>query len=62
MTEVAPVHAVPTTYSKEHKTQEVSKVDDNKHKITDSIYNVITYDRGGRLDVFTTVRYLDYIV
>ena len=62
MSEIPPVSPVPTTYSKEYKTQEVAKVDDNKHKITDFIYNVITYDRGGRLDVFTTVRYLDYIV
>jgi hypothetical protein len=62
MSEIPPVSPVATTYSKEYKTQEVSKIDDNKHKVTDSIYNVITYDRGGRLDVFTTVRYLDYMV
>jgi len=30
-------------------------------KITDTIYTVTTYDRAGKLDVFTNIRYLDYI-
>ena len=34
----------------------------NKYKITNTIYTVTTYDRAGKLDVFTNIRYLDYIV
>ena len=59
--EVSPVSATPTSYSKEYSTQTVSKVDDNKYKITNTIYTVTTYDRAGKLDVFTNIRYLDYI-
>ena len=60
--EVSPVSATPTSYSKKYSTQTVSKVDDDKYKITDTIYTVTTYDRAGKLDVFTNIRYLDYIV
>ncbi len=59
--EVSPVSATPTSYSKEYSTQTVSKVDDDKYKITDTLYTVTTYDRAGKLDVFTNIRYLDYI-
>ena len=59
--EVTAIEAIPTSYSKEYSTQTVSKVDDNKHKITDTIYTVTTYDRNGKLDTFTNIRYLDYI-
>lgn len=59
--EVTATEAIPTSYSKEYSTQTVSKVDDNKHKITDTIYTVTTYDRNGKLDTFTNIRYLDYI-
>ena len=61
MSEVPPVSAVPTSYQKEYSTQTVSKVADDKHKVTDTIYTVTTYDRAGKLDVFTNIRYLDYI-
>ena len=61
MEEVSPISATPTSYSKEYSTQTVSKVDDDKYKITDTIYTVTTYDRAGKLDVFTNIRYLDYI-
>jgi len=59
--EVSPVSATPTSYSKEYSTQTVSKVDNDKYKITNTIYTVTTYDRAGKLDVFTNIRYLDYI-
>ena len=53
---------VPTSWEKEHMVQSVAKVPDNKYKVTNTIYNVITYDRNGKLDQSTNVRYLDYIV
>ncbi len=59
--EVNSVDAIPTSYSKEYSTQSVSKVDDDKYKITNTIYSVTTYDRNGKLDTFTNIRYLDYI-
>ena len=59
--EVSAIDAIPTSYSKEYTTQSVSKVDDDKHKITNTIYSVTTYDRDGKLDTFTNIRYLDYI-
>ena len=59
--EVNPVDAIPRSYSKEYTTQSVSKVDDDKYKITNTIYSVTTYDRGGKLDTFTNIRYLDYM-
>lgn len=62
MSEVPPVSAVPTSYQKEYSSQTVSKVDDDKHKVTNTIYTVTTYDRAGKLDVFTNIRYLDYMV
>ena len=61
MEKVSSVNAIPTSFSKEYSTQTVAKVDDNKYKITDTIYTVTTYDRAGKLDVFTNIRYLDYI-
>jgi hypothetical protein len=60
--EVSAIDAIPTSYSKEYSTQTVSKVDDDKHKITNTIYTVTTYDRNGKLDTFTNIRYLDYVV
>lgn len=59
--EVNPIDAIPRSYSKEYATQSVSKVDDDKYKITNTIYSVTTYDRNGKLDTFTNIRYLDYI-
>jgi len=53
---------VPTSWEKEHMVQSVAKVPDNKYKVTNTIYNVITYDRNGKLDQSTNIRYLDYIV
>tara|TARA_B100001939_G_C16747776_1_gene532567 strand:- start:125 stop:313 length:189 start_codon:yes stop_codon:yes gene_type:complete len=61
MSEVSAIDAIPRSYSKEYSTQTVTKVDDNKYKITNTIYTVTTYDRAGKLDVFTNIRYLDYI-
>ena len=61
MSEISPINAIPTSYSKDYTTQTVSKVDDDTYKITDTIYTVTTYDRAGKLDVFTNIRYLDYI-
>ena len=62
MSEIPPVSPVPTSYQKEYSSQTVSKVDDDKHKVTNTIYTVTTYDRAGKLDMFTNIRYLDYIV
>ena len=53
---------VPRTTQKEYLTQSVTKMSETKYKVTDTIYNVITYDRNGKVDVSTNVRYLDYIV
>tara|TARA_B100000085_G_scaffold201806_1_gene185317 strand:+ start:231 stop:419 length:189 start_codon:yes stop_codon:yes gene_type:complete len=61
MSEVSAIDAIPTSYSKEYSSQTVAKVDDDKYKITDTIYTVTTYDRAGKLDVFTNIRYLDYV-
>lgn len=56
----------PSTVSrvtqKEYLTQSVTKMSETKYKVTDTIYNVITYDRNGKINVSTNVRYLDYIV
>ena len=61
--EVSPAApTVPTSWEKEHTVQSVAKVPDDKYKVTNTIYNVITYDRNGKLDQSTNVRYLDYIV
>ena len=60
--EVTAIEGIPTSYSKEYSTQTVSKVDDNKHKITDTIYTVTTYDKAGKLDYYTSLRYLEYLV
>ena len=35
---------------------------ESRYKITDTIYNVMTYDRNGKINVSTNIRYLDYIV
>lgn len=61
MSEVSAIEPIPRSYSKEYSTQTVTKVDDNKYKVTNTIYTVTTYDRAGKLDVFTNIRYLDYI-
>ena len=54
--------SVPRTTQKEYLTQSVTKMSESKYKVTDTIYNVITYDRNGKVDVSTNIRYLDYIV
>ncbi len=59
---VAAPSAVPRTTQKEYLTQSVTKMSESKYKVTDTIYNVITYDRNGKIDVSTNIRYLDYIV
>ena len=53
---------IPRTTQKEYLTQSVTKMSETKYKVTDTIYNVITYDRNGKVDVSTNIRYLDYIV
>ena len=53
---------IPRTTQKEYLTQSVTKMSETKYKVTDTIYNVITYDRNGKVSVSTNVRYLDYIV
>lgn len=61
--EINPVEAtVPTTYQKDYLVQSVSKAPDNKYKVTDTIYMVVTYDKNGKLDQSTNIRYLDYII
>ena len=59
---VTATSSVPRTTQKEYLTQSVTKMSETKYKVTDTIYNVITYDRNGKVDVFTNIRYLDYIV
>ena len=53
---------VPRTTQKEYLTQSVTKMSETKYKVTDTIYNVITYDRNGNLDQSTNIRYFNYIV
>ena len=53
---------IPESYQKDYKVQSVSKAPDNKYKVTDTIYMVITYDKNGKLDQSTNIRYLDYII
>jgi len=53
---------VPNVSTKTYMTQTVSKsAEEGKHKITNIYYDVVTYDKNGTLDVFTNIRYLDYI-
>ena len=59
---VAATSSVPRTTQKEYLTQSVTKMSETRYKVTDTIYNVITYDRNGKVAVSTNVRYLDYIV
>ena len=59
---VAAPSSVPRTTQKEYLTQSVTKMSETRYKVTDTIYNVITYDRNGKVAVSTNVRYLDYIV
>ena len=54
--------AVGRVTQKEYLTQSVTKMSETKYKVTDTIYNVITYDRNGKINVSTNIRYLDYIV
>ena len=54
--------SVARVTQKEYLTQSVTKMSESKYKVTDTIYNVITYDRNGKVDVSTNIRYLDYIV
>ena len=53
---------IPESYQKDYKVQSVSNAPDNKYKVTDTIYMVVTYDRNGKLDQSTNIRYLDYII
>jgi hypothetical protein len=53
---------IPESYQKDYKVQSVSKAPDNKYKVTDTIYMVTTYDRNGKLNQSTNIRYLDYII
>ena len=62
MSEVSEISAVPNSYSKEYKVQSVAKLPNNRYKVTDTIYLVITYDKNGKLDQSTNIRYLDYII
>ena len=50
------------SYQKDYKVQSVSNAPDNKYKVTDTIYMVVTYDKNGKLDQSTNIRYLDYII
>lgn len=59
---VAAPSSVSRTTQKEYLTQSVTKMSETRYKVTDTIYNVITYDRNGKVAVSTNVRYLDYIV
>ena len=54
--------SVARVTQKEYLTQSVTKMSETRYKVTDTIYNVITYDRSGKINVSTNVRYLDYIV
>ena len=54
--------SVARVTQKEYLTQSVTKMSETKYKVTDTIYNVITYDRNGKVNVSTNIRYLDYIV
>lgn len=62
MSEVTAVSSIPTSYSKEYKVQSIAKLPDARYKVTDTIYLVITYDKNGKIDQSTNVRYLDYII
>mgnify|MGYP000117075046 CR=1 FL=1 len=53
---------VPTSYEKDYTVQSIAKAPDAKYKVTDTIYTVITYDKNGKLDQSTNIRYLDYII
>lgn len=53
---------IPESYQKDYKVQSVSNAPDNRYKVTDTIYMVVTYDRNGKLDQSTNIRYLDYII
>ena len=59
---VAAPSSVARVSQKEYLTQSVTKMSETRYKVTDTIYNVITYDRSGKINVSTNVRYLDYIV
>ena len=62
--EAAPVQAtVATTWQKEYPSIPASsRVDENLDKVEQTIYTVTTYDNAGRLDYYTSLRYLDYLV
>tara|TARA_Y100000385_G_scaffold165770_1_gene171826 strand:- start:310 stop:498 length:189 start_codon:yes stop_codon:yes gene_type:complete len=53
---------IPESYQKDYKVQSVSNAPGNKYKVTDTIYMVVTYDKNGKLDQSTNIRYLDYII
>jgi hypothetical protein len=60
--EVNSISPVANTWEKDYSVQSVAKAPDNRYKVTDTIYTVITYDQNGKLDTSTNIRYLDYIV
>jgi len=60
--EVNSISPIANTWEKDYSVQSVAKAPDNRYKVTDTIYTVITYDQNGKLDTSTNIRYLDYIV
>lgn len=60
--EIEPVAAMPQTSAKDYSIQLVSKVDENTDKIINKIYTVITYDQVGKLEYYTSLRYIDYLI
>ena len=62
--EVAPVHAtVPTTWQKDYTSiPSSSRIDENLDRVSQTIYTVTTYDKAGKLDYYTSLRYLEYLV
>jgi len=60
--EVNSISPIVNNWEKDYSVQSVAKAPDNRYKVTDTIYTVITYDQNGKLDTSTNIRYLDYIV
>lgn len=60
--EVNSISPIANTWEKDYTVQSVAKAPNNRYKVTNTIYTVITYDQNGKLDTSTNTRYLDYIV
>lgn len=60
--EVNSISPIANTWEKDYTVQSVAKAPDSRYKVTDTIYMVVTYDRNGKLDQSTNIRYLDYII